>query len=212
VRFLASTSGLLSVISILYATATASTDDQPLTAVPALVSQRYCAGDAETFSVWLRMRMTYSNRTDRTVILDKEIGKAWYGVIVARNLEDLNSGKYEYNPNIDWFFADKDQLPKKPSLAAPGPDFAILPPGKTFESEVDPSVVTQYENAKDVAGAIRSGTHIFQMQLSAWNRPGLPSEYEKSWAQKGQIVTGLIKTEPIEIRVPPNPKVENECK
>jgi hypothetical protein len=212
VRFLANVSGFLTVISVLYATTTASTDEQPLRAVPTLISERYCAGDAETFSVWFRIRMSYTNRTDRTLILDKEIGKAWYRVTVARSLEDLNAGKYEYNPNIDWFFTDKDQLLKKPSLAGPGPDFAVLPPGKTFESEVDPSVVTQYKSAKDVAGAIRSGTHIFQMQLSAWNRPGLPSEFEKSWKQKGQIVMGLIRTEPIEIRVPLNPKVENECK
>jgi hypothetical protein len=212
VRFLASSSVFLIVVSILYTTATAGTDDQPLRAVPELVSQRYCYGDAEAFSVWLRLRMKYTNRTDKTLILDKEIGKAWYRVTVARNLEDLNAERYESNPYLDWFFTDKDQLPKKPSMVAPGPDFAILTPGQTFQSEIDTSVVAQYDSAKDVAGAIRSGTHIFQMQLSAWNRPGLPSEFEKSWKQKGEIVTGLIKTEPMEIRIPPNPKVEKECK
>ncbi len=211
-RLLASISGLLTIVCIVCAPTTAGTDDQPLRAVPELISQRYCFGDAEVFSVWLKLRMKYTNRTDKTLILDKEIGKAWYGVTLARNVEDLAAGKYESNPNIDWFFNDKDQLPKRPSLTAPGPDFAILPPGKTFESEIDTSVIARYDSAKDIAGAIRSGSHIFQMQLSAWNRPGLPSEFEKSWGQRGQIVTGLIKTEPIEIRLPPNPKVESDCK
>ncbi|HEV3375482.1 MAG TPA: hypothetical protein VG051_07230 [Candidatus Acidoferrum sp.] len=200
------------MLSIAYATATAGTDDRPLGAVTELISQRYCFGDAEVFSILLRLHVKYTNRTDKTLILDKEIGKAWYEVTVARNVKDLAAGKYEYNPNIDWFFTNKDQLPKKPSLATPGPDFAVLTPGQTFESEIDTSVVAQYDSGKDVAGAIRSGVHIFQMQLSAWNRPGLPSEFEKSWRQKGQIVTALIKTEPMEIRVPSNPKVENDCK
>ena len=211
-RFLASISGLLTLVFMVSAPATAGGDDQPLRAAPEIISQRYCFGDAEVFSVWLKLRVKYTNLTNKTLILDKEIGKAWYGVTVAHNVEDLAAGKYESNPNIDWFFTDKDQLPKSPSSAAPGPDFAILSPGKTFESAIDTSVVAQYDITKDVAGAIRSGTHIFQMQISAWNRPGLAREFEKSWRQTGQIVTGLIKTEPIELRLPANPKVESDCK
>jgi hypothetical protein len=63
------------------------TEDQPLIAIPTLIRQRYCYGDAEVFSVWLKLRMQYINRTGKTLILDKEIGKAWYGVKLARTLE-----------------------------------------------------------------------------------------------------------------------------
>jgi hypothetical protein len=208
VRFLSSISGFFAVASLCLAT---TAHEPPVKAVPELISQRYCSGDAEVFSVWLRLRMTYTNQTDETLILDKEIGKVWYGVKVARTLEDLNAGKYEYNPNIDWFFTDQDKLPKNPSLAAPGTAFAILSPGQSFESEIDTSAVAQYESAKNVAATMRSGTHVFQMELSAWNHAGLPSEFEKSW-KKGRIVTGSIKTEPIAIGVPANLNVENVCK
>lgn len=209
-RFLATISSLLALASFC-AVATARSDEQPLKAVAELISQRYCSGDAEVFSVWLRLRVTYTNQTDKVLILDKEIGKAWYGVRVARSVEDLNAGKYEYNPNIDWFFTDKDSLPKNPSLISAGTDFAILAPGQSFESRIDTSVAVQYESEKAVVGTIRPGTHVLEMQLSAWNRAGLPSEFEKSW-KKGRIVTGLIKTEPIELRVPTNPTVEEVCK
>src|SRR5215467_6985272 len=77
--------------------------DQPLSAVPELVGTRYCYGDAEVFSVLLKLRVKYTNRGQRAVILEKEIGKAWYSVKVSRTLEDLHVGNYEYNPNIDWF-------------------------------------------------------------------------------------------------------------
>jgi hypothetical protein len=64
----------------------------------------------EVYSVWFKLRLKYVNRTHKTLILDREIGKAWYGEKVAKNLDDLIAGKYEYNPNIDWFFSDKAKL------------------------------------------------------------------------------------------------------
>jgi hypothetical protein len=142
-RFLACLSGPLIVVSILYACASEVADNQPLRAVPELISQQYCSGDAEVFAVNLRLRMKYTKRTEKALILDKEIGNAWYGISVARNVEDLAAGNYEYHPNIDWFFTDKDRLPKKPSSTSPGPDFAILAPGQTLESEIDTAVVVQ---------------------------------------------------------------------
>lgn len=180
--------------------------------MPELIGTRYCYGDAEVFSVWLKLRMKYVNRSDRTVILDKQIGKAWYGIKVARTLEDLSAGRYEYNPNIDWFFSDKDNLPERPNKKSPGPDFIVLSPGQTFESEVNTGVFAQYENPKNFAGSIRSGVHVFQMELSAWNHPGKASEFAKSWRKFGDLVTGAIETEPLEIRIPSDPKVERECK
>ncbi len=209
-RLLPCISGFLAATSLCIS-ATAGTTDQPLKATPTLISQRYCSADDEVFVVELRLRMTYTNQTDKTLILDKEIGKAWYGVTVAHTRENLESGKYEYNPNIDWFFTDKDKLPKNPNLDGPGPGFAVLSPGQSFQSEIDTSVVAQYENVKNISGAIRSGSHVLQMQLSAWNRAGVPTDFEQSW-KKGRVVTGLIKTDPLEIRVLPNPKVESVCK
>jgi len=202
---------LLAITPLLAAPSVPTRDDQPLGAVPEVVGTRYCYGDAEVFSVWLKLRVKYVNRTDKTLSLDREIGKAWYSEKVARNLEDLAAGKYEHNPNIDWFFTDKDKLPHKPKTDSPSPDFVVLSPGQTFESEINASVVVQYENPKNFVGSIRPGIHVFQMELSAWNHPGEPSEYAKSWRKFGQLVTGVVKTEPLEIRIPSNPNVEEKC-
>jgi hypothetical protein len=189
-----------------------TSEGQLLRAIPELVGTRYCFGDAETYSVWLKLRVRYVNRTDKTLILDKGIGKAWYGEKIARNLEDLTAGKYEYNPHIDWFFSDKDKLPEKPSTNAPGPDFAVLVPGDAFESEINTGVIAQYENPKNFVGSIRPGVHVFQLELSAWNHPGEASVFAESWRSLGELVTGVIKTEPLEIRIPSDPKVEKKCK
>lgn len=184
---------------------------QSITAIPELVETRFCYGDAEVYSVWLKLRMKYVNRTHKTVILDKDIGKAWYGVKVARNLDDLAAGKYEYNPNIDWFFSDKDKLPDRPNSDSPGPNFVVLAPGKSFVGEINAAVVAQYVNPKDFSGSIRPGVHVFQMDLSAWNHPGEAEVFAESWHKFGELVTGVVKTEPLEIRIPSNPKVEEKC-
>lgn len=186
--------------------------DQPLRAVPELIRTKYCYGDGEVFSVWLKLRVKYINQTEKTVILDKEIGKAWYREKVARTLEDLSAGKYEYNPNKDWFFSDKDKLPGKPNAQSPSPDFIVLSPGQMFVSEINTSVVAQYENPKDFAGSIRPGAHVFQMELAAWSHPGEASEFARSWKKFGDLVTGVVKTEPLEISIPSKPKVERNCK
>jgi hypothetical protein len=189
-----------------------SKDDQPLRAIPELVGTRYCYGDAEVYSVWLKLRVRYVNRTDKTLILDKEIGKALYSEKVAANLEDLAAGKYEYNPSKFWLFTDKHKLPDKPSTDSPGPDFAILAPGDTFQSEINTGVIAQYENPKSFGGSIRPGVHVYQMELSAWNHPDEASVFAESWQKFGELVTGVIKTEPLEIRIPSDPKVEKKCK
>jgi hypothetical protein len=183
-----------------------------LEAVPEVVGMRYCYdGDAELFSVWLKLRVQYINRTTETLILDREIGKLYYQVKVAQNVEDLAARRYEYNPNIDWVFSDKDTLPEKPKTDSVGSDFVVLAPGQAFESEINPSVFAYYGNAKDVRGSIRAGRHVLQMDIAAWTRPGEASEYAKSWRKFGRLVTGVVKTNPVEIRVASNPSVEQKC-
>jgi hypothetical protein len=96
----------------------------------------------------------------KPIILDKDIGKAWYSTKVARDKEELAAEKYESNPNVDWLFSDKDQLPAMPDAHSPGPGFAILHAGETLESDMDTSVVVLYPNARDIKGLHPPGVHV----------------------------------------------------
>jgi hypothetical protein len=87
-----------------------------------------------------------------------------------------------------------------------------LAPGEIFESEINTGVVAQYENPKNFAGSIRPGVHVLQLELSAWNHPGEASAFAELWRKFGELVTGVVKTEPLEIRIPSDPKVEETCK
>jgi len=200
---------LLSLLTFLGSANSRLVDGQPLRATVSIVGTRYCsAGDPDTFAVWLDLRIKYTNLTDVNLILDREIGKAWYGQKVARSLHDLADGLYESNPNIDWM--PQDHLPVKPSLGRPDADFVILSPGESFESQAQPSVIAEYEGRK-IPSVVTSGVHVFQMDLSAWDRPGNPSQFAKSWRKFGKLVTGTVVTQPLTITIPPNPAVEFNC-
>jgi hypothetical protein len=82
-----------------------------------------------------------------------------------------------------------------------GGDFIVMSPGDMFQSETNASVVAQYENPKNFAGAIRPGSHVLQLDLSAWGHAEAASTFAKSWRKFGELLTGVIRTEPLEIRV-----------
>jgi len=114
-------------------TITSAGNEQMLKVVPRLTSQRYCYADAETFSVLLKLRVRYVNETDKELILDKKIGEAWYSVMISRTTDDLAAGKYEYNPNIDFFPTQNTKAPKPDS---PALHFAVIKPSSLLKNRV----------------------------------------------------------------------------
>jgi hypothetical protein len=184
-------------------------DEQRLIAMPELISQEYCPADSALLSVGIMLRVKYKNRSGKVLIVDKQIGKNYDRVIVARNKEDLVAGTFEGDLILDNFGEDRSSV--RPSVKLLRSDFILLSPGQIFESDIKTGVFVQFENTHGVRGAIRSGVHFLQVEFSGWTHPGDASEFEKSWRKYGQLVTGVIDIEPIEIRVPPNPKVQEKC-
>jgi len=81
-----------------------------------------------------------------------------------------------------------------------------------FENDINVGVVAQYEIPKTIPGTIRSGTHVLQIGLSAWNHPGKATDFENAWQHLGSLISGVVKTEPVQLRVPANPTFEQDCK
>jgi hypothetical protein len=199
------------LISMATCAVCSTTNEEPLRTTAVLLDQSYCVGDIDLFRVDLSLRLRFENQTDQKLILDKGVGTLYYRIGVARNREGLAAKKFESHPMIDWFFSDKDPIPKDADPKSPDASFVILSPGDSFETARTASVFAQYDGKKTVAGTIPSGPHVLQMELSSWTRPGEPEEFFRKWNPFGRLVTEVLKTEPIEFRVPSNPKV-NECK
>ncbi|MHB8524640.1 MAG: hypothetical protein ACYDD2_00570 [Candidatus Acidiferrales bacterium] len=179
---------------------------QGLTVATNLLSQEYCRSDNETFVVSLKLRLRILNGTHRKLIVDKNIGKAWYDVTVADSSEALTAGRYEYNPNTDWF-PSSDQL-SPPKSKSPGRRFSILAPGQFFEVESIVGVVVSYNNKHKIQGTILPGNHVLQLEMASWLYTAGPGTFKKHWQRFGDLVDGIITTEPLPFRVPSKPHVE----
>ena len=108
-------------------------ESQPLKVNLKILNQKYCSGESSISAVQLALRLEVFNVTHKTLIVQKSIGRAWYREIVARDEESLAAGNFEYNPNIEFLRTKSDE--QVPSTDAPGDDFILLGPGKSFEAE-----------------------------------------------------------------------------
>ena len=138
---------------------------QPIQAVAHVEKRTLCPGDDETFAVNLKLRLRFTNHSNQKLIVFKHTGDEWYEVRVAESPSDLVSGKYEYNPNIDWF----SDSPRAPNDADIQTKFSVLAPGESFENHSTVSVVASFRVDHSVVGTVKPGEHVLQLQMSTWN-------------------------------------------
>jgi hypothetical protein len=187
-------------------TAGPSGEPQPLKASAQVVSQKLCSENDDTYALIQKQRVTFLNQSQKNVIVDKSIGRAAYGMVVARDVQSLSDGKYEWNPNLDWAI---DPWPIELTAKSPLPPFAILAPAESFQVETDFWVEVRMSDSK--GHGISSGNHVSQLQISSWYYTTKPEEVQRKWESYGELVYKVIKTEPLALSLPPNPKLDN-CK
>jgi len=197
----------LFITAMATALAAGSTDDpQPLKASTQVISQKLCRENDETYSLIQKQRVTFLNQSKKNLIVDKSIGRAFYGMVVARDVQSLSDGKYEWHPNLDWAI---DLWPGELTAESPVPPFAILVPAESFQVETDFWVDVRMNDSK--GSGISSGNHVSQLQIGSWYYTTKPEAVQKRWEAYGELIYNVIKTEPLAFNLPPNPKLDN-CK
>jgi len=181
----------------------ASREGQPIRLTGSLGEQTYCRGDRDTFSIHFRLALHAVNQTSDALIVIGNFGKADYTVQMARTAEELDEGKYEYNPNLDYF----EDLPDAPRDADLSKEFIVLKPDDTFESTTNVAVVASHGLGRPARGTVTPGKHSMQVTLSAWPYRDPPDETAKRWKQYGRLVAQPLTTEPIAIDIPPDAPV-----
>jgi hypothetical protein len=183
-------------------------DAQPLKATTELISQRSCIQEQlkNTYSVTQTLRVTVLNHSKGNLIVDKSIGRGFYGMVVARDARSLSEEKYEWNPQLDWSI---EPPPGELVAEKPVSPFVVLAPAESFQFETNFWVWARIE---DSAGpGIPSGDHVLQLQIGSWYYTTKPEEVQKRWQSYGDLIYKLIKTEPLAFSLPKDPKPEN-CK
>jgi len=183
-------------------------DEQSLKVNLKVITRKYCRGEADVGVIWLNLRLQVINRTDRKLIVQKNIGRAWHRTIVAVDEEGLAEGTYEYDPEI--MFSLTESEARGPSGAVPGEDFVILEPGKSFEAEsfVDVTVATGAPSRLN-RDLIRKGNHVLQLKLSTWPYVVRPEPFRDEWKEYGRLVYESVKCEPLPLPVPQDSEFQN---
>ena len=147
------------------------------------ISQENClAGpDKNAPVVQLKLRLEVINLSERKLIVSRDIGKAWYGITLARDEQALAAGIYESNLDIEW--ALSKSVKQSPPATAPPAEFVILAPGKSFEVELVIGVAVQPHALPPVDGSLQPGNHVLQLDLGTWFHVSRPEQFKESWKE-----------------------------
>ena len=188
-------------------------DQERLIATAEIISQKYCpiADEDKMFNVVFGLRVKFENRTEKTLILDKQIGAFPNQQIIAKSMESLAQRDYEADPIFDSFGLDRDPPHFKPNTRLLRSNFVLLPPGKSFQNDITIGAFVWYVNRPGRKGPINCGDHVLQMGFSSWRYSSNASRFAEAWRALGELVTQEIYSEPINFQIPTNPRIEKFC-
>jgi len=178
------------------------TDTQPLKTTLRVIGQKFCQED-KGYSIVQNLDVHIVNQTNGKLIVEEEANR--YEITVASDLENLSRGKYEYHPHIMWGDVYHSE---EPQAKSPGSDFLILAPGESFERVADFWASIRRADLPPLTGILQPGNHLLQLTISTWDYRTNPEEFRKPWEQIGTLVATGIKTEPLTIFLPPDPKFD----
>jgi hypothetical protein len=157
----------------------------PLHLTMKIVGQTYCTGDAELDGVRMDALLNFTNIGKQQLILYK--GSNLVSQIrVSRNLQDIAAKRFELNSSLTNITTQRDLNDFTESF--PGKDFVVLPPGASYEVKSVVGVFAVRGDARQITGALLSGEHFLQVEVSTWNGSDeLVKELRRRWQDYGLL-------------------------
>jgi hypothetical protein len=170
----------------------------PLQLTTSIVNQRYCAGDEDLDSLQLELRLCYTNIGRQPLILYKGSNNISC-VMASHNAEDAAAGRFEANGSVTTVTAESHV---EIEAAAPGEMFLVLPPGASYETEAEVSVLVARGGVSQVAGAVTAGEYVLQVKVPTWTESDdLAKKLRRRWRQGGFLWFEPITATPMPFRV-----------
>jgi hypothetical protein len=178
-----------------------------------IISQKYCPTNETEYTIIFKLRIRFTNQTDRKLIVMKDIGHAVYDPLIASDAKNFSEEKFEYNPIIDRdnFFVGPDGKEVEEKLDTPDPNFVILAPGESLEAE---SVFNVYSVGPLYGfparrGALQPGNHVLGAWISVWwPYHAKPEDVRKRWEPFGDLIFKSVLVGPLPFNLPPVQKIE----
>jgi hypothetical protein len=176
-----------------------------------VVEQSYCHNYDDMFTVFMDLKLQFTNSSGHPVILARRIPSPNI-VRAARDAEAGKNGVFLYSPDPHFTVA---KLPKSPPIQNV-PDsklFVILAPGEGHETLVHSGVLaaTGEANGKPMNGLLPKGSYVLQVGVTTWpyqwplfDPHTDPQELKKRWAKYGELSTGLVYSDLVPFTIPEN--------
>lgn len=178
--------------------------EQPVQLTMRTVSGEYCVGDSELDSLRLKVRLTYANKGRRRLIL-YEGSRLISRIMISRNFTDALAKRFEVNSSLTQLTASGSKCYKG---AVPNDCFVILPPGASHEAETVIGLFVVRGDAREIAGAVKSGDHVVQVEVITWHESDkLAKDLRARWRRYGTVWYEPITSAPVPFTVEKQRKV-----
>lgn len=185
-------------VAVAYTRTTQQEESLPPQLTATLMDQQYCIGDAELDSLQMKVRLTFTNIGTRQLILYKG-SDLISRIAISRNVEDAAAKQFEVNASITEI-TDGKRMDFHGSV--PGSAFVVLSPGTSYEVETVVTVFAVRGNAREIAGAVRSGKHVLQVEVSTWpHSKALAEELRRRWQFSGFLWSDPLISVPMPFTV-----------
>lgn len=164
-----------------HVTAQQSNRQPPLRLAMEIVDQNYCTGDADLDGLRIHVRLTYTNISNRRLIVYKRaiISR----IMIGEDLADIEAGRFEVDSSLTELTAGGRECFKG---SVPSGCFVVLPPGASYEEQSVVGVLVVRDDAREIAGAVRSGKHALQIEVSTWpESKALAEDLGRRWQRSG---------------------------
>src|SRR5882672_5423097 len=156
---------------------------KPLELTAEIVSQSYCAVNANSSSVELKLKLRFRNLGNQKLILYK--GHDLFYQTKIRSAPGNPFGPYEVWVVNSRYFDEEVEAIDQPS---PGKVFLTLPPGAVYLREIMIGVPLVTEKVERGDAAIRRGDHTLQLIVSMWYKSrSLAQKLRQEWQRKGLL-------------------------
>jgi hypothetical protein len=173
-----------------------------------IVSSEYCGADPELDSMRLKVRLTFTNRRKEPLILYKGASLV-SRIMISRNYADAAAKRFEVNSSLTQLTSGASRCYKG---ATPTNCFVVLPPDASFEVETVVGVFVVRGDAREIAGAVKSGNHVLQVEVVTWHESDeLAKDLRAKWARSGVLWYEPVTSTPLPLTVHQQPKV-TDCR
>lgn len=185
-----------------YATVFGQEDNLQLTT--SIISQRYCAVNANVDALQLTLQLKYTNTGSRKLILYKG-NRLFYQIFVSRNGEEPPAKRNELRTTHSRYF---DEQPEKIVNSSPGSVFATLSPGASYESRQVISLPVARDGNPKYNVSIGAGEHLLSVVASTWyESKKVADQLRERWRTRGFLWSDPLVSNAISFNVDKNPPV-----